>query len=120
LLDEYLDKFMEQIKNKLPKTKIVLVKGRYAYSYIDDEHIIRYMDLQKFNYIDRENKHWKELTEYVQNKYNLETIDMTKREYFADPNYPFGFSPWHYENQYYQDFIKELNGICLKDMLGDC
>ena len=42
---------------------------------------------------------------------------MTKREYFADPNYPFGFSPWHYENQYYQDFIKELNGICLKDIL---
>ena len=117
LLDKYLDKFMKQIKNKLPKTKVILVKGQYAHSYIDDEHIIRYVDLQKFNFIDRENKYWKELNEYVQKKYNLEVIDMTKREYFADPNYPFGFAPWHYEKQFYQDFIKEFNSICLKDIL---
>ena len=75
------------------------------------------MDFNKFGYIDRENRHWKELNEYIENKYKLQSIDMTQKEYFAVPNYPFGFSPWHYENQYYQDFIKELNGICLKDIL---
>lgn len=117
LFDRYFSEFINTIQENMPKAKIVLVKGRYAHSYIDDEHIIRYMDAQKFSYTDRENRHWKELNDYIEEKYNLESIDMTKREYFADPNYPFGFSPWHYEKQYYHDFIKELNSICLKDML---
>lgn len=118
LFNKYFDEFMNIIQTKLPKVKIILVKGRYAHSYIDDEYIIRYMDLQKFSYIDRENRHWKEINEFVEEKYNLETINMSRKEYFANPNYPFGFSPWHYENQYYEDFIRELNGICLKDILN--
>lgn len=118
LFDDYFSQFIDIIRTNLPKSKIILVKGRYAHSYIDDDKIIRHMDFEKFSYIDRENRHWQELNDYIAQKHNIEALDMTKKEYFADPNYPFGFSPWHYEKQYYQDFIKELNSICLKDILG--
>lgn len=117
LFDKYFAQFVDTIRDNIPKCKIVLVKGRYAHSYVGNDQIIRYMDFEKFSYIDRENRHWQELNNYIINKYNFEVLDMTKKEYFADINYPFGFSPWHYEKEYYSDFIKELNGICLRDML---
>ena len=78
LFDRYFSEFINTIQENMPKAKIVLVKGRYAHSYIDDEHIIRYMDAQKFSYTDRENRHWKELNDYIEEKYNLESIDMTE------------------------------------------
>jgi len=117
IFDYYFEKFLKRVRTELPNTKILLVKTRYAHSYIDDDNIIRYMDFDKFDYIDKENEEWEQINKYVEKKYNLSCIDMSTKEYFSDPNYPCGFAPWHYEKKYYQDFIKELNSICLKDIL---
>lgn len=117
ILDKYFEKFINVIKENLPNTKIILLKAKYAHSYIDECNVIRNFDFEKYNYIDKENYEWEELNNYIVEKFKIDTLDMTQKEYYADPSYPFGFAPWHFEKRHYQDFIKELNLICLKDLL---
>lgn len=117
LLIKYFENFLNIIYKELPNTRVILVKARYAHSYVDEDNIVRYMDFDKYNYIDDENMALNKLNDMLINKFNLDFIDMTEKEYFADPNYPYGFAPWHFEKLYYNDLLNKLNAICLKDML---
>lgn len=117
LFKDSFERFYNKLKEELVDTKILLTYSKYANSFINENSEIEMYDIEKFNYIDRENKLWMDLNNYILDNYDVIKIDLTEEEYFGICNHSTGNHPWHFESRYHNDFFHELNKIVLRDLL---
>lgn len=112
---ESLNKFINKLTEIIPENKIILNRGRLSKYYYEDETV---KEFRTIDLINRSNYYWELLDNTFIQKYpNIKIIDITDKPFYADKNYPFGFSYSHYESDYYKSFFNELIKILYKDKL---
>ena len=117
LFKDSFEKFYNKLKKELVDTKIILTCSKYSNSFINKNNEIEMYDIEEFNYIDKENKLWMDLNNYILDNYDVIKIDLTEEEYFGIYNHITGNQPWHFESRYHNDFFSKLNKIVLRDLL---
>ncbi|HNX79918.1 MAG TPA: DUF6270 domain-containing protein [Prolixibacteraceae bacterium] len=101
--------FIEKIKRFFPPEKIILHKAFWSEKFLNNRESHEFADIRQV----RDNN--EQLSIYYSffqmNFPEIKVIDLTHRGYYADKNHKWGFNPAHYENEYYFQFLVELDRI---------
>ncbi|WP_252247355.1 DUF6270 domain-containing protein [Clostridium sp. ZBS4] len=110
-LEIYLDKFCKRILAIYEPEKIIIHRCKMCNYYTNSKGAISRFPL---NYI-KNNRSVNELLNYMYDYLEkripeAKVIDISDN-YYADENHKWGLSPMHYQKEYYQDVLKELNKL---------
>ena len=110
--------FISSLKELVPEKNIILVRSRFALDYKDaDGSIKKFSNQWK---ILKDNLVWDRLEESLLMEFTgIRTIDMRECHLVADKHSPLGFSPSHFESEYYNQCLIKFNGIVLEDLIRD-
>jgi Family of unknown function (DUF6270) len=107
------------LKEELPDCKVIINKARFVDNYLNQEtgEMRSISGDKKKSYINIEvyNKWWDALDNYVINNYQTSYLEYDMNRYYAVEDHPWGLFYVHYNNEFYQDFTRQLLGIILKD-----
>lgn len=102
--------FIQELRGVRNPKSVILHKAFWCKKYFDENGEVR--DFPDQERIDLNNKRLERMYAFVERNLPgiLKSIYL-KGGYLSDINHRWGLSPFHYENRYYEDFIKELNTI---------
>ncbi|MDA2312722.1 DUF6270 domain-containing protein [Bacillus cereus] len=113
--EQACDTFAKEIIKAYGQSKIILHRAYCKDEYLDKEGIIR-----RFNPdILERNKVLNELLSHLYNYIqqvlpDMKIIDLSDEKHYAWEGHTWGLSAFHYEDKYYIDFLKNLEGIISK------
>lgn len=112
------EKFINWKKTRLPKTKLILNRFRYASGYLENG-VYKPFDKKEFPYVNNDLIQFERYEQYIMEKYknDVAILDMTDRIAFGDPEHRAGKSPWHFTREHFERSMYLLNEIIIKDML---
>lgn len=118
LWESSFDKLCDFVKEKCPRTKILINKARLTDSYYDSfsKELIEINPEKDHAYYSNLNKIWSGFDDYAASKENVRTLNVDKKKYFADKDHIFNLFMVHYKNNFYRDFISELLRISILDL----
>lgn len=101
--------FMNFMKTNVPNCEIIINKARFSNRILHNDSI------QYLPSLDNHNEIWKILDNYVISKYGLRYIEMDHSKYYLAKNPTLGWKVFHlhYLDNYYQDFLKNLNQMVI-------
>lgn len=110
--------FIEWKKDKLPNTKLILNKFRYASAYLESGIYKEYSE-EKFPYIEKDLMFFELLENYILENYGDEilVLDVTDRVAFGNPNHRAGNTPWHFNRDHFEYSMYKLYELILKEQL---
>lgn len=95
-----------------------MVRSRFALDYKDTDGSVKKFSNQWK--ILKDNLVWDRLEESLLMEFTgIRTIDMRESHLVADKQSPLGFSPSHFESEYYNQCLTKFNGIVLEDLIRD-
>lgn len=110
--------FISSLKELVPEKNIILVRSRFALDYKDADGSTKNFSNQWK--ILKDNLVWDRLEESLLMEFTgIRTIDMRECHLVADKHSPLGFSPSHFESEYYNQCLIKFNGIVLEDLIRD-
>lgn len=113
LFESNANLFCNKINTLFPDIKIVLHNARYSDYYISNGKIFRFDDFKctqnkKYNF--RLDYYLSILSGNINNSF---VISIDKELSIANSNHKWGLSPFHYIDEYYEEFIKKLQLIAV-------
>ena len=110
--------FIASLREITPERNIILVRSRFALNYKDDDGSVKKFSNQWR--IMKDNLIWDRLEDSLLLEFSdIRTIDMRDCRLVADKQSPLGFSPSHYETEYYKQCLTKLNEITLEDLISE-
>ncbi|MDH2887882.1 DUF6270 domain-containing protein [Bacillus cytotoxicus] len=107
--------FVQEITKLYEQSKIILHKAYCKDEYLDKEGIVRVFNSDVLERNKRTNALLNHLYEYLQKVVpEMKVIDLSDRQHYAWEGHVWGLSAFHYEDKYYVDFLKSLDGIISK------
>ncbi|MFP7170700.1 DUF6270 domain-containing protein [Terribacillus sp. 7520-G] len=102
-----IHKFMEFVKEHVPNCEVIINKGRFSNRLMRDDGNISYLTP-----FDGYNEVWNVLDNFVVSKYDLKYIELDHSEYYISSKPTLGWDIFqlHYQDDYYHDFLKQLDG----------
>lgn len=117
-----IDKFFSYINNTLPSTKIIINKSKFVDYYLtsNDQKLQQLSESGKCAKVNVEQSNfiWEHLNNHILEEYNVEYLDMSKKEYVSFEDHPWGPFYVHYSLDYYSDALEELIKITGNNTLG--
>lgn len=122
IFKEYIDKFINKIKEYYSEDRIVLHKA-YAicnvkiydeYYYLTDTFNIssQNYNLHTINGAVKRNNILSEIYRYIEDNYpNIKVIELPYYNYYSPIGHRYGRGYYHYDDQYYIDFVLKLKKI---------
>lgn len=108
LFKESIIRLKEFLTKTCPDTKIVLHSARGVDKYLDKD------ELKDFNsaFVNTLNQRWAKLDNLFIEVFSPIVIDLfSGNKFFGDAEHPWGCSMVHYQKNYYNTFISELNKV---------
>lgn len=104
-----INKFIEDVKNAYQAENIILHEAYFKSEYINkNKERVKFVDPE----IEIQNALLKEY--YQALKENIPELKVIKLDkYISDENHEWGLTPFHYEHDYYQDFLNQLTSLTL-------
>lgn len=100
------DRFMDFVKTELPGTRVIInmarTNSRVKNTETGEISIFGKYDIDWLNYI------WERMDAYAINKYGLNAIFYSDKEYFLDADYPWGLGIVHYHKDFYRHCFEQL------------
>lgn len=108
-----LGNFMNFMKNNVPNCEVIINKARFSDRILDNDSIYQLPSLDNYNKI------WDILDDYVISKYGLRYIELDHSKYYLAKNPTLGWKIFqlHYLDNYYQDFLNNLNELVTQEVL---
>lgn len=105
------------LKRELPSCKVIVNKARFVDIYLDATtgRFCKVGDKHRYINVDVYNKWWDALDNYVIKNYNTYTLNYESKTYYSVEDHPWGMFYVHYNNEFYQDFTRQLLIIALND-----
>jgi len=100
---------IETIKNIFPPERVILHKVFWLDTYRNGDTIKKFPGKRKIaNY----NNLLKEYYQFFEDSFpDIKIVDLSDKGYRADKNHKWGLQPFHYEVDYYVDFVKSLENL---------
>lgn len=118
-LDEFLDKFCDKLMTLYSAKQIILHRVYGAECYIDDSGEVHPFDQNTVGRVKHDNYLYEYMYEYIHNKFQRKTCNIDiSRGYYAYQKHKWGLSPIHFQKEYYQKVLSEINsyiGLQLED-----
>lgn len=115
-------RFFDFINEKCKNTKVILVKTHFNNIYVNkqgEKIVFNNSDIAKQK-IQNFNFYWDTFNSYVEDKYEVEVIDLINKEkYTLKEDHPWGMFYVHYVDEYYVDFLEKLKLMVWQDMISD-
>lgn len=110
------DTFISFLRKYLPKTRVLLNCPLFADKILYPDGRIEEYDPP---YVERINKMHREMIDYFAGNYENAVLMELKKEYYTDPDYPYG-AAWiaHYHKNFYEDSYKLLKELS-RDMKSE-
>lgn len=108
-----LSNFMNFMKTNVPNCEIIINKARFSDRILDNDSIYQLPSLDNYNKI------WDIMDDYVISKYGLRYIALDHSKYYLAKNPTLGWKIFHlhYLDNYYQDFLNNLNKLVKQEVL---
>lgn len=123
--DQYLDLWTNSIntlfatiEKTVPDCKVILVSSRFKDKVDDGRNCSDIRKARNMRVIDIEkmNRLWDRLDNYVKSNFKVDVIDMTEKNYRLDSKHLWGIFYVHYTKDFYHDFFNKLQLIVQKDL----
>jgi hypothetical protein len=101
--------FIETIKNIFPPQRVILHRAFWNESYRNGESVEHFPardQIANYNNLLEEYYHFFE-TSFP----DIGIVDLSQKGYISDKNHKWGLQPFHYEMDYYTDFLRSLENI---------
>lgn len=112
---ESIDCFMKYCNKYIPNTLILLNDFRLATYYYDainnQKKLIKENHSPEF--VANINRAMEKCNNWFKDKYAVDSIDLTGKEYFGNPKHIWGLDHLHLMPDYYSDFLWKLIDICM-------
>ncbi len=106
---EYLDIFCNEILHIFEPERIILHIVKGAEFYYDKDLVIRRFEPNTAGYFRKLNRMWQFMYEYLCERLSgCICIDVSPR-YLADEKHVWGLSPIHFQKEYYENVLREIN-----------
>lgn len=101
-----INKFFEFLKQNVPNCEVIINKARFSNRLLDGDG-----NLSHIPSMDGYNEVWNVLDNFVISKYDLKCIELDHSKYFISHKPTLGWDIFqlHYQDNYYHDFLGELN-----------
>lgn len=109
------DAFVRFARERLPRTALVLHRGRFTDSIqlpgvSTPESLREHREAKRRIPVQRSNRRWAELDDYAAARVDA-VIDLTDTDYPTSPDHPWGAFYVHYAMDYYPRFLEQLCAI---------
>lgn len=107
---EKVDAFFAYTQEHIPNVKIILNQSRFGDTMENGTTMTDYRKKRNFKMINVEklNRLWDILDDYIINNYDVLVIDMKEKSYLLDENHPWGAFYVYYSKPFYDDFLHKL------------
>ncbi|MBC1397870.1 DUF6270 domain-containing protein [Listeria fleischmannii] len=114
---EYAESFFQFLQREVPLCKIILVKARFEDNFEGGSSLNEWRKKRNYQAVDIErlNEIWSNLNGYVEDNFQVEVLDMTKKTYLLDNEHPWGNFYVHYTKAFYHDFLEQLIALTQKN-----
>lgn len=110
---KYFDKFCENILQIYEADKIILHVVKGAEFYYDKEGKLKQFEANTIGHFKRLNRMWAFMYDYLHQRLSgCNCIDISEG-YFADERHVWGLSPIHFQKEYYENVLQEMNRIVI-------
>lgn len=107
----YMDRFCDRILERYKSEKIILHVVRGAEYYYDANGNIQKFEPNTAGYFKRLNRMWSFMYDYLYQKLNgCIHVDISSG-YLADEKHVWGLSPIHFQREYYERVLEEINRL---------
>lgn len=108
--------FFVFLKEKLPNTKVIIHHSKFVGIY-EENNIVKSVGKAIGVHKDTHylNRIWEEMTNHLNNNYDIRIINQTEKNYKINHNHIWGVHYVHFENEYYTDFKNKLIDIIIGD-----
>ncbi|MDG6154952.1 DUF6270 domain-containing protein [Lactococcus formosensis] len=102
--------FLKEIKEIVPDITIVIVNVKFSDIFADGTSLTDIRKKSNIPVFDIEilNSIYAKQIEYVESNFDVESIDLTHKNYLLDKNHPWGSFYVHFEKEFYNDFLAKL------------
>lgn len=116
-----LDKLAKFLKEELPDCNVIIHKARNVRKILTDD-CADFIDLSTSGKVKKENVEllnslWDQLDNYAINAHSWNFIELSESMTFED--HPWGPFYVHYTMDYYHQFLYQLHGIVIQDIVND-
>ncbi|WP_079506711.1 DUF6270 domain-containing protein [Mesobacillus jeotgali] len=116
-----LDKLANFLKEELPDCKVIIHKARNVRKILTED-CAEFIDLSTSGKVKKENVEvlnslWDQLDNYAINAHNWNFIELPESTTFE--GHPWGPFYVHYTMDYYHQFLNQLHGIVIQDIVND-
>ncbi len=110
---QHIDAFFQFLHEKIPQCRLILVKARFVDQFADGGSLNEWRAERKYPTVDVErlNGIWDMLDAYMENRFDIQVLDMTQKDYKLDREHPWGGFYVHYTKDFYHDFLQKLTGF---------
>ncbi|MFS0674937.1 DUF6270 domain-containing protein [Ornithinibacillus sp. 179-J 7C1 HS] len=123
----YAKRFFTKLLKIYDPSKIIIHKTKWRAEYLD-----KFSNVKSFSNVDgiaSKNRFLDKCYRFIEDTFpQVKIIDMTERDYYASENHKWGLAPYHFEDRYYMNFLRQLgdytgqwvaNYHTLKTKMGD-
>jgi len=110
-IKRYMDRFCEQVLMLYRPENIIFHVVKGAEFYYDERRFIQRFEPNVISNFRKLNRMWSYMYDYMyKNMVGCSFIDISER-YMADCKHIWGLSPIHFQKEYYEDVLREINEI---------
>lgn len=115
----YLDGYIDALRDIIPEERIILQKVRMATSQVKKGKLIPY-DKSTLDNIRQQNNNYERFENYIIERMpKLQVLDLDHSKYKSDLDFPYGVSPSHYESKFYRDIMGGVDDIVLSYLISN-